>query len=91
MSLIEEDTVPIINNSQKTVQNRVYLTRWYILAVFSILSALQVHKFYFELVYLKCFSIIKCYFANSLMESGSNNLDRDWEIVRYMSKLLSLG
>ena len=47
MSLIEKDTVPII----KTVQNRVYLIRWYILAVFSIVSALQVlHKFYFELI-----------------------------------------
>ena len=47
MSLIEEDTVPII----KTVQNPVYLIRWYILAVFSIVSALQVpHKFYFELI-----------------------------------------
>jgi hypothetical protein len=52
MSLIEADTVPIINNSQKTVQNRVYLTRWYILAVFSIVSALQVHKFYFELIWI---------------------------------------
>ena len=46
MSLIEEDTVPII----KTVQNRVYLIRWYILAVFSIVSALQVHKLFFKLI-----------------------------------------
>jgi len=42
MSLIEEDTVPIIINSQNsTVQTRVYLRRWYILAVFSILGVLQ--------------------------------------------------
>ena len=49
MSLIEEDTVPIIINSQNsTVQTRVYLRRWYILAVFSILGVLQVCKFYLE-------------------------------------------
>ena len=51
MSLIEEDTVPIIiNSSNSTVQTRVYLRRWYILAVFSILGVLQVCKFYFELI-----------------------------------------